>query len=135
MSQQGGAASLSFTSQHGPVRLDALRVIEDGADGGEAKSAHAHQAHSHPHAGREPVRGQAQVEPERHRPSRHEAHEHPGEDAAPPARADDGERVVFSEEGGATRAIRLLVRGEMDIDLIEALEDFLRRQKRRLTRG
>ncbi len=142
--QNGGAASLSFSSQHGPLRLEELPVVNgDSADGGTAARraepgpAHSHQAHRHPHAGREPARGHAQVEPERHRPSRHDddAREGGGDDRPAPPRAVVGERVVFSEEGGPTRAIRLLVRGEMDVDLIEAVEDFLRRQKRRLTRG
>ena len=53
----------------------------------------------------------------------------------PDRRDDGGDRTVFSEEGGGGRAVRLVVRGEMDVDLIEAVEDFLRRQKRRLTRA
>lgn len=42
------------------------------------------------------------------------------------------ERVVFSEETGANQHLKLVVAGEMSLDLLEALEDFIKRQKKRL---
>ncbi len=69
------------------------------------------------------------------------------EDAAPvalrlpapsPARAMegvrimDGERIVFSEEIDGTQYLKLVANGEMNADLLEALEDFIKRQRKRL---
>ena len=45
-----------------------------------------------------------------------------------------GERVVFSEETGPSQSLRLIAVGDLDVDLLEALEDYVKRQKRRLTK-
>lgn len=55
----------------------------------------------------------------------------------PSARASEivqfeNERVVFSEEAGPGKSLRLLARGELDAYLLEALDDYIKRQKRRL---
>lgn len=47
-------------------------------------------------------------------------------------RVMEGERVVFSEEVGEASFLKLVASGEMNIDLLNALEDFIKRQKRRL---
>jgi hypothetical protein len=44
----------------------------------------------------------------------------------------DLERVVFSEETGTNQHLKLIVAGDMSLDLLEALEDFIKRQKKRL---
>lgn len=44
----------------------------------------------------------------------------------------EGERVVFSEEVGSASYLKLVANGEMNADLLDALEDFIKRQKRRL---
>jgi hypothetical protein len=44
----------------------------------------------------------------------------------------EGERVVFSEEVGTASHLKLVASGDMNIDLLDALEDFIRRTKRRL---
>ena len=44
----------------------------------------------------------------------------------------EGERVVFSEEVGAANYLKLVAQGEMNVDLLDALEDFIKRVKRRL---
>jgi hypothetical protein len=55
----------------------------------------------------------------------------------PPAgtgvRVMDGERVVFSEEISAEQYLKLVASGDMSEDLLEALEDFIKRQRKRLT--
>ena len=43
-----------------------------------------------------------------------------------------GERVVFVEESGPDQYLKLVAAGQMDESLLEALEDFVRRQKKRL---
>jgi hypothetical protein len=43
-----------------------------------------------------------------------------------------GERVVFSEETGADQYLKLVAAGEMNGDLLGALEDYIKRQKKRL---
>lgn len=45
------------------------------------------------------------------------------------------ERVVFSEEGRDGSTIKIVVHGLLDGELIDAAEDFLRRQRRRLSRA
>ena len=45
----------------------------------------------------------------------------------------EGERVVFFEEGGPTQYVKLIASGVMDESLLEALEDYIKRQKKRLT--
>lgn len=44
----------------------------------------------------------------------------------------EGERVVFSEETGPEQYLKLVASGETNEALLEALEDYIRRQKRRL---
>jgi hypothetical protein len=44
----------------------------------------------------------------------------------------DGERIVFVEETNPTQYLKLVANGEMDESLLEALEDYVRRQKKRL---
>jgi hypothetical protein len=44
----------------------------------------------------------------------------------------EGERVVFSEEVGSASYLKLVANGEMNVDLLDALADFIKRQKRRL---
>ena len=44
----------------------------------------------------------------------------------------EGERVVFSEEVGTANYLKLVAKGEMNTDLLDALEDFIRRQKKRI---
>ncbi len=101
--QSGGEPSLTFSSQHGSVRLDELRIE------GEASSS-------------EPRSGASAAAPHRR------SHEHE------PDRLRVDERIVFSEEGLSASTVKLVVKGEMDLDMIEAVEEFLRRQKRRLSR-
>jgi hypothetical protein len=43
-----------------------------------------------------------------------------------------GERVAFVEESGPDQYLKLVVAGQMDETLLEALEDFIKRQKKRL---
>lgn len=47
----------------------------------------------------------------------------------------DGERIVFVEEAEASQYLKLVASGEISTDMLEALEDFIKRQKRRLGRG
>jgi len=42
------------------------------------------------------------------------------------------ERVVFVEEGKSGQYCRLVIRGEMDWTMIDALASFLERQRKRL---
>ena len=44
----------------------------------------------------------------------------------------EGERVVFVEEGGPASYLKLVASGELDETMIEALEDYIKRQKKRL---
>lgn len=44
----------------------------------------------------------------------------------------EGERIVFAEETGQSQYLKLVAAGEMDDSLLEALEDFIKRQRRRL---
>jgi hypothetical protein len=43
-----------------------------------------------------------------------------------------GERVVFVEEGGPSQYLKLVACGELDATMLEALEDYVKRQKKRL---
>ncbi len=47
-------------------------------------------------------------------------------------RVMEGERVVFSEETGGDRYLKLVAVGEMDDSLLEALEDYIKRQRKRM---
>lgn len=49
-------------------------------------------------------------------------------------RAMEGERIVFSEEIGIDNYLKLVASGDMNIDLLDALSDFIERQKRRIER-
>ncbi len=57
--------------------------------------------------------------------------------SSPPAqhggyRIMEGERVVFSEETGADQYLKLVAAGPLDDSLLEALEDYIKRQRKRL---
>jgi hypothetical protein len=43
-----------------------------------------------------------------------------------------GERIVFTEEGKPSQYLKLIASGEVDDGLLEALEDFVKRQRKRL---
>jgi hypothetical protein len=43
-----------------------------------------------------------------------------------------GERVVFTEESGPQNYLKLIASGDVDSTMLEALEDYVKRQKRRL---
>jgi hypothetical protein len=45
----------------------------------------------------------------------------------------DGERVVFVEEADAGRYLKVIASGVLDDNLLEALEDFTKRQRKRLS--
>ena len=47
----------------------------------------------------------------------------------------EGERVVFSEETGSEQYLKLVAAGPLDDSLLEALEDYIRRQRKRLGVG
>ena len=47
----------------------------------------------------------------------------------------EGERVVFSEETGSEQYLKLVASGPLDDSLLEALEDYIRRQRKRLGAG
>jgi hypothetical protein len=47
-------------------------------------------------------------------------------------RVMEGERVIFSEELSADQYLKLVASGDMSEDLLEALEDFIKRQRKRL---
>jgi hypothetical protein len=60
---------------------------------------------------------------------------HAGQPQAQPATAysvGSGERVVFVEEGAPGQHVKLLASGELDHTLLEALEDYVKRLKKRL---
>jgi hypothetical protein len=44
----------------------------------------------------------------------------------------DSERIVFTEEGQPSQYLKLIASGEIDDGLLEALEDFVKRQRKRL---
>jgi hypothetical protein len=44
----------------------------------------------------------------------------------------EGERIVFTEEGQPNQYLKLIASGEVDAGLLEALEDFVKRQRKRL---
>jgi hypothetical protein len=56
--------------------------------------------------------------------------------SSPPAqgrvRIMDGERVVFTEESNPQQYVKLLVSGDVDETLLDALQDYVKRQKKRL---
>jgi hypothetical protein len=44
----------------------------------------------------------------------------------------DGERIVFTEESNPQSYLKLIASGDVDGTMLEALEDYVKRQKRRL---
>lgn len=44
----------------------------------------------------------------------------------------EGERVIFVEEANAGQYLKLIATGALDDSLLEALEDFTKRQRKRL---
>ena len=46
----------------------------------------------------------------------------------------DGERVVFTEESNPSNYLKLVASGDVDETMLEALEDYVKRQKKRLKR-
>jgi hypothetical protein len=44
----------------------------------------------------------------------------------------DGERVVFTEESNPQNYLKLVASGDVDETMLEALEDYVKRQKKRL---
>ena len=44
----------------------------------------------------------------------------------------EGERVVFTEETNPQNYLKLIASGDVDESMLEALEDFVKRQKKRL---
>jgi len=44
----------------------------------------------------------------------------------------EGERVVFTEESNPQTYVKLIASGAVDDSLLEALEDFVKRQRKRL---
>ena len=44
-----------------------------------------------------------------------------------------GERIVFVEETNPSKYLKLIAAGDMDMDQAEALEDFVKRLKKRLS--
>jgi hypothetical protein len=44
----------------------------------------------------------------------------------------DGERVVFTEESNPQNYLKLIASGDVDETMLEALEDYVKRQKKRL---
>jgi hypothetical protein len=51
----------------------------------------------------------------------------------PSASLARGRGVVFVEESGPDQYLKLVAAGQMDESLLEALEDFVKRQKKRLS--
>ena len=47
----------------------------------------------------------------------------------------EGERIVFSEEVAADNYLKLVANGDMNVDLLDALSDFIERHKRRIQRS
>jgi hypothetical protein len=47
----------------------------------------------------------------------------------------EGERVVFTEEGQPHQYLKLIASGDLDDVLLEALEDYLKRQRKRLSQA
>ncbi len=44
----------------------------------------------------------------------------------------DGERVAFTEEGQPGQYLKLIASGDVDDTMLEALEDFVKRQRKRM---
>ena len=118
--QNSHERSLAFTSQDGPVRLDDLKVLDTSTD----KPSPRPREGSDPPEGGSGGTGDGDPEPASSR------------QRGPVARnsASPGERVVFAEEADGGRSLKLIASGDIDADMLEALEDFIKRQKRRVGR-
>jgi len=61
------------------------------------------------------------------------------EDDPPPAggkaKTMAGERVVFTEENSPHQYVKLLASGDVDEILLDAIEDYVKRQKKRLAKA
>lgn len=57
----------------------------------------------------------------------------PSQTRQPQISVMEGERVVFTEEGQPNQYLRLVASGLLDDGLLDALEDFVKRQRRRVT--
>jgi hypothetical protein len=44
----------------------------------------------------------------------------------------DGERIVFTEESGQNQYLKIIASGDVDASMLGALEDYVKRQKKRL---
>jgi hypothetical protein len=44
----------------------------------------------------------------------------------------EGERILFTEEVGSQQYVKVIARGEMNENLLDALQDYVRRQKKRI---
>lgn len=55
-------------------------------------------------------------------------------EAALRRQAMEGERVVFTEENSPQQYVKLIATGEVDEILLDAIEDYVKRQKKRLER-
>ena len=44
----------------------------------------------------------------------------------------DGERIVFTEESGQNQYLKIVASGDVDASILDALEDYVKRQKKRL---
>lgn len=71
---------------------------------------------------------------------RDQRHAPPRREPMPTARRSSGvdeitERTVFTEEGGLGQYIVLKASGEVTDDMLEALEDYVKRQRKRLSRA
>jgi hypothetical protein len=47
----------------------------------------------------------------------------------------EGERVVFTEENSPQQYVKLIASGFVDDNLLEAIEDYVKRQRKRLSMG
>jgi hypothetical protein len=69
-------------------------------------------------------------------PNEVEAEDDPPPSPPPPAQGKvavmEGERIVFTEETNPQNYVKLVASGEVDNSLLEALEDYVKRQKKRL---
>lgn len=121
-SQQGngGEPSLTFNSQHGAVRPEDLEIE------GASHDRDATRDRKPPSTARDEQAAQPQPR-------------HGGTSPSQPDRKEPtsggGERVIFSEESRYGSYIQLFAKGELDIDMLEALEEFVTRRKRRLTQS
>ncbi len=140
--------SPAFTSQHGPVRLEDLEVVRDPeaappTPGGQGEPQRAEQQRHDSHRGEAVGQASGQASSQAFgegsgkeaSPAQPKVRSQGHDLASPKGGAPAGERVVFTEEGGLSSTLKLIVSGDIDADMLEALEDFIKRQKRRLAKG